>query len=184
MIELSLSDYAALATIMGAFGTGVVFIIKKIRCRSKTDKSTEESLVNHEGTQIVTREGASLTINGSVNNNVNQMTKKVPDALAKPSIEIQQIGFSNGGLPHKTSYTFKATNLGGNFFNLKVVFLNEIILSVATLSREGCINLTLDLTDRPAYIQIFFKGLNENGEEVCISLKGTLVGPTQSEYEF
>lgn len=122
MIELSLSDYAALATIAGAVGASVVFIIKKLRRRSKIDKSIEESLVNHEGTQIVTREGAGLTINGGVNNNVSQIAKKVPDALAKPSIDIRQIGFSNGGYPHKTSYTLKATNMGGNFFSLKVIF--------------------------------------------------------------
>jgi len=184
MIELSLSDYAALATIAGAVGTSVVFIIKRLRRRSKTDKSTEDSLVNNEGTQIVTREGANLTINGGVSNNVNLMGKKVPDALAKPSIDVRQIGFSNGGLPHKTSYTLKATNLGGNFFSLKVVFLNKVLLSVPTLSRGRSVNLKLNLTDRPAYIELVFNGLNDNGEEVYISLNGTLVGPTRSEYEF
>ncbi|HIF9529260.1 TPA: hypothetical protein ACX6S4_001628 [Photobacterium damselae] len=184
MIELSLNDYAAIATIAGAVGTSVVFIIKKFRRRSKTDKSTAESIINHEGTQIVTKEGANLTINGGVNNNINQMTKKVPDALAKPSINIRQIGFSNGGYPHKTNYTLQATNMGGNFFSLQVFFLNKLIVSVSTLARGRSVNLTLNLNDRPEYIELVFKGLNENGEEVHMSLKGTLVGSTRSEYEF
>ncbi|EGQ8024557.1 hypothetical protein [Vibrio vulnificus] len=40
MIDLSLNDCAAIATIAGTIGTSVVFIRKKLRRRSEADKST------------------------------------------------------------------------------------------------------------------------------------------------
>lgn len=122
MNEFNLSDYASLATIAGAIGTGVVFTFKKLIIKNKNDKSPEGGSINHEGTQIVTNDGANITISGGINNNINQVNKKIPDALAKPSIYIEQVGFSNGGAPHRTCYTLQATNMGGNFFNLQVIF--------------------------------------------------------------
>ncbi|GEM_PF-5240589 len=184
MIEFSLGDYAALATIAGTLGAGVVFTSKYLSRKNRPDKSSAENLINHEGIQIVAKAGGILNINGGVNNNINQPSKRIPDALAKPSINIQQVGFSNGGSPHKTSYELEATNFGGDFFSLKVVFLNSTILSTPSLPRGRRVNFTLDLNDRPKHIEIVFSGINKNGEEVSIPLSGTLIGPTQSKYVF
>lgn len=184
MSEFDLNDYASLATIAGTIGAGVVFTFKKLNIKNKNNKSPEGGNINHEGTQIVTNDGANITISGGINNNINQVNKKIPDALAKPSIYIKQVGFRNGGYPHKTCYTLQVTNMGGNFFNLQVIFLNKIICSLATLDRGSAFNLTLNLPERPPYISLSFKGLDGNGEEVHISLNGTLTGPTNSEYTF
>lgn len=184
MIELNLGEYAAVATIVGTLGAGLVFVTKKLSRKNKPDKPDVDSSINNNGIQISAEKGGSVNVNGGINNNINQFPSRIPDALARPSINIRQVGFFNGGYQGKTSYTLEATNSGGDFYSLEIVFLHKTVCSSSCLRRGGSVKFTLDLNDRPECINIVFSGVDGNGEKVSLAKNGVLVGSTQSDYEF
>ena len=184
MSTLDLNSYAALATIIGTICTGGVFILRKLFLKKRAESSGAEIQFNGGGTQIVAREGSNVAIHGSITNNPLGPRNATPASLAKPIIKIEQTGFSNGGSPHRTVFSFQLTNMGGDFFTLNVYHGTEIVLCAPQLSRGSSGKFELDLPMRPTRIEIVSMGFDANGDEVSISCSGILSDTSSSRYEF
>jgi hypothetical protein len=171
METLNLNDSAAIATIASTLMGAIFFTIKFRRQKNNKVKSESkkiENQINRSGNQLNIKNDGNLTINGSIAPQIISSSATTPDSLARPRLRMKQIGFSNGGIPHRTSFKFQVKNMGGDCFNLCLSYQGEKIVELSKLSRDEISNrpIILDLPNRPRLIEIKTECLDQNGNSV------------------